>query len=75
MRDARPGGVPTVIDRIAVQRLLAEGAQLLDVLAPEEYAEAHIAGAINIHLKRLHAKSAGGLDRSRPVIVYCHDFT
>ena len=74
MRDARTSAVPRVIDRDSVQRLVAEGAQLLDVLSPEEYADAHIDGAINIPLKRLDARSAGVLDRTRPVITYCHDF-
>jgi rhodanese-related sulfurtransferase len=66
--------MPTVIDRETVIRLLGEGAQLVDVLAPEDYADAHIAGAINIHLKTLNARSAGVLDRARPVITSCHDF-
>jgi rhodanese-related sulfurtransferase len=66
--------MPRVIDRVQVQRLVAEGAQLVDVLEPEEYADAHIPGAINIHLKRLNAKSLSALDRGRAVIVYCHDY-
>ena len=74
MRIARTPAMPTVVDRATVQRLLGDGAQLVDVLEPEEYADAHIAGAINIHLKRLNARTVSGLDRARPVIVYCHDY-
>jgi rhodanese-related sulfurtransferase len=74
MRDARTFFVPERIDRDGVQRLVAEGAQLVDVLSPEEYADAHIDGAINIPLKRLDRRSAGALDRAKPVITYCHDF-
>ncbi len=66
--------MPTVIDRDTVVRLLSEGAQLLDVLEPEEFADAHIAGAINIHLKTLNARTIGVLDKARPVITSCHDF-
>ena len=66
--------MPTPIDRNEVQRLLAEGAQLVDVLAEAEYADEHIAGAINIPLKTLDAETARQLDRGRPVIVYCHDY-
>jgi len=66
--------VPKTIDRRVVQRLVAEGAQLVDVLAPQEHEDAHITGAINIHLKRLDARSASVLDRARPVITYCHDY-
>jgi len=67
--------VPTVIDRDGVIRLLAEGAQLLDVLEPDDYAGAHIAGAINIHLKKMNARGTSVLDKARPVITSCHDFT
>ncbi len=66
--------MPTLVDRETVIRLLAEGAQLVDVLAPEEHAEAHIAGAINIHLKELNSQTSGVLDKSRAVITSCHDF-
>ena len=34
------------IERDEVQRLLAEGAQLLDVLSEREYAEEHLADAV-----------------------------
>jgi rhodanese-related sulfurtransferase len=61
------------IARDDVQRLLAAGAQLVDVLAREEYEEDHLPGAINIPLEELDRETAGRLDRSRPVIVYCHD--
>jgi len=72
--DALTGHVPTVIDRDTVVRLLDEGAQLVDVLDPEEFADAHIEDAINIHLKTLNARTTGVLDKARPVITSCHDF-
>jgi rhodanese-related sulfurtransferase len=56
-----------------LQRLLAQGAQLVDVLPADEYADEHLPGAVNIPLKELDAESAGRLDRSRPVVTYCHD--
>jgi rhodanese-related sulfurtransferase len=56
-----------------VQRLINEQAQLVEVLPPAEYAEAHLPGAINIPLKELDAERAGVLDGSRAVIVYCWD--
>ena len=64
----------TAIDRDQVQRLVAEGAQLVDVLPAEEYADAHLPGAINLSLWSLDRRAAGRLERTRPVIVYCHDF-
>ena len=51
---------------------MAEGAQLVEVLPPEEYEEEHLPGAVNIPLRRL-GERAGELDRDRAVIVYCHD--
>ncbi len=64
----------TEIDRHDVQRLVAEGAQLVDVLPAEEYAAEHIAGAISIPLKELNRATAARLDPPRPVIVYCWDY-
>jgi rhodanese-related sulfurtransferase len=57
-----------------MRRLLDQGAQLVDVLEPEEYAHSHLPGAVNIPLKQLTETSAAQFDRSRPVIVYCSDF-
>ena len=66
--------MPKDIDRREVQRLLLGGAQLVEVLPPEEYREGHLPGAINIHLKKLDAQAARQLNAQRPVITYCHDF-
>jgi rhodanese-related sulfurtransferase len=57
-----------------VKQLLQQGAQLVDVLGEEEFASDHLPGAINIPLKRLDEKTVAGLDRKRPVLVYCNDF-
>ena len=66
--------MPRGIDRNEVQRLIDEGAQLVEVLPPAEYAEEHLPGAINIPLKELKRETTRQLDRQRPVIVYCHDY-
>ncbi len=65
----------TGIKRGEVQRLLAKGAQLVEVLPAEDYAWLHISGAINLPLKELGKLAGAALDRERPVIVYCHEFT
>jgi rhodanese-related sulfurtransferase len=62
------------IGRDEVQRLVAAGAQLVEVLPRPEYEEEHLPGAINIPLKELNAASARQLERDAPVIVYCNDF-
>ncbi len=63
------------IGRSEVQRLVAEkDAQLVEVLPAPEYEQEHLPGAINIPLKELNRETALQLDRTRPVIVYCHDY-
>jgi phage shock protein E len=57
-----------------VKQLLEQGAQLVDVLAADEFEHDHLPGAINIPLKMLDATTAARLDRNRPVLVYCNDF-
>jgi rhodanese-related sulfurtransferase len=65
----------TVIDRAEARRMLAsEHAQLIDVLPREDFESEHIPGALNLPLKELGPKTAAGLDRERPLIVYCDDF-
>ena len=66
--------MPTEIDLDELQRLLRdEAAQLLEVLPEREFEQEHLPGAINVSLKKLTAETAAGLDRSRPIIVYCWD--
>ena len=66
--------MPIPIDRDEVRRLLAGGAQLVEVLPHEEFEEEHLPGAINIPLKTLDAETTRRLERERPVTVYCHDY-
>jgi rhodanese-related sulfurtransferase len=56
-----------------LKRLIDDGAQLVEVLPAAEYAEEHLPGAINIPFKQLDSTTAGGLVRTRPVVVYCWD--
>jgi len=64
--------MPTRIGRDELQELTGQGAQLVEVLPADDYDWAHLPGAVSLPLKQLDAR-AGQLDRSRPVIVYCHD--
>jgi rhodanese-related sulfurtransferase len=65
--------MPKPIDRFEVQRLLQAGAQLVEVLPPEEYEEEHIPGAISLPLRRIESQARDRLDPARPVVVYCFD--
>lgn len=66
--------MPQVVDREEVQKLVAEGAQLVDVLPRQEYEEQHLPGAISIPLKEIDSEAVQKLDRNRPVITYCFDY-
>ena len=66
---------PVPIERTRLQELMADGAQLVEVLPREEYDERHLPGAINLPLKELNRETAMRLDRSQAVVVYCYDFT
>jgi rhodanese-related sulfurtransferase len=56
-----------------LKELLADGAQLVEVLPPEEYAELRLPGAVSIPLKALDAQTTAQLDRRKAVVVYCWD--
>jgi len=62
------------IDYAELRGLLDAGAQLVEVLPAEEYAEEHLPGAISIPLKELDAETTAALDRRVPVITYCWDW-
>jgi rhodanese-related sulfurtransferase len=63
-----------VIGRAELRYMLAESAQLVEVLPREEYDAEHISGAMCIPLKEIARSALDRLDRNRPVIVYCEDF-
>jgi rhodanese-related sulfurtransferase len=68
--------MPIEIDAAEVQRLVREeSADLVEVLPEAEFREEHLPAARNIPLKQLTDAAVGALDRSRPIIVYCHDDT
>jgi rhodanese-related sulfurtransferase len=65
--------MPTNIEREGVRRLVAEGAQLVEVLPKEAFDEQHLPGAIHLPLRKIEAGASATLDPERPVIVYCWD--
>jgi rhodanese-related sulfurtransferase len=65
--------MPTNIDRNEVQRLVREGAQLVEVLPAKVYEREHLPGALNLPLTHLNRQGIAMLQQDRPVIVYCHD--
>lgn len=65
--------MPQDVDREELQRLVGQGAQLVEVLPLEEYEEEHLPGAIHLPLRGIETDAGSLLDRRRPVIVYCWD--
>ena len=65
--------MPSQVDIAALDRLLADGAQLVEVLPSTEYTREHLPHAVNLPLVELDESSAAALDRGRAVVVYCWD--
>ncbi len=58
------------VSREEAQKLVEEGAQLVDVRADHEWSAGRIAGAKHLPLAELPGRT-GELDRERPVVLYC----
>jgi rhodanese-related sulfurtransferase len=65
--------MPQDIDREGVRKLIAGGAQIVEVLPAREFEEDHLPGAISLPLRRLETEARDALDPARAVIVYCWD--
>jgi rhodanese-related sulfurtransferase len=62
------------VDTNEVERRLAQGVQLLEVLPDDAFRKEHLPGARNIPMADLTREVAErDLDPDRPVIVYCYD--
>ncbi len=57
------------VDGRTAHQLVHDGATLVDVRTPEEYAAKHIDGAINVPVDDLATHDFGGKDKS--IVVYC----
>jgi rhodanese-related sulfurtransferase len=58
------------VSREEAQKLVEEGAQLVDVRAYHEWEAGRIPGATHVPLAEL-AERTGEIDRDRPVVLYC----
>lgn len=66
--------MPESINRNEVQTLIKNGAQVVEVLGPKEYAWAHLPQAINIPLWHFNPDRTAALKRDGSIIVYCNDY-
>jgi len=62
------------VSRDEAQKLIEDGAQLVDVRADHEWGAGHIAGAKHLPLAEL-AQRTDELDPERPVVLYCRGGT
>ena len=62
------------ISRDEAQKLIEDGAQLIDVRADHEWEAGRIAGATHLPLAEL-AERTGEIDKDRPVVLYCRGGT
>jgi rhodanese-related sulfurtransferase len=58
------------VSREEAQKLIDEGAQLVDVRADHEWEAGRISGATHLPLDELPQRT-GELDKDRPVLLYC----
>jgi rhodanese-related sulfurtransferase len=58
------------VSREEAQKLIEDGAQMIDVRTDHEWEVGRIAGATHLPLDEL-AQRAGEIDRERPVVLYC----
>ena len=54
------------------RKLVADGARLVDVRSPEEYAAGHIDGAVNIWVSQLTEHLSELEPKDKPIVLYCH---
>jgi phage shock protein E len=60
---------PGQVDGAAAHKLVQDGAVLVDVRSPDEYATKHIDRAINVPADGIATHDFGGKDK--PVVLYC----
>jgi rhodanese-related sulfurtransferase len=60
----------TELEPALVAKLIAEGAELIDVRRPYEYEGGRLAGSRNVEMNELTA-AAESIPRDRPVLFYC----
>jgi rhodanese-related sulfurtransferase len=58
------------VSREQAQKLVADGAQLIDVRTEHEWEAGRIAGASHLPLAELPERT-GEIDKDRPVVLYC----
>jgi phage shock protein E len=53
------------------RQLVAEGAVLVDVRSPGEFAGGHLPGALNVPVSDVRRQAAALVEQGKPIVVYC----
>ena len=74
---SQPASQPAAVEKIDVEKFDALRTQadqvVLDVRTPAEFADGHVAGAINLPISKQPFDDAiAKLDKSKSYLVYCH---
>jgi len=67
----KQGMASSFIESDQAHALVTDGAALIDVRSPEEFASGHIEGARNIPVGEIGARASEVGDKEAPVVVYC----
>ncbi|HZR10155.1 MAG TPA: rhodanese-like domain-containing protein [Myxococcales bacterium] len=59
------------VDGPTAKQLVADGARLVDVRAPDYYAKGHIEGAINIPWQQIEVRAEEIGPITTPIVLYC----
>ncbi|CAG5006118.1 Thiosulfate sulfurtransferase GlpE [Dyadobacter sp. CECT 9275] len=62
-------------DKTDFKSLVDQGARIVDVRSPQEFASGHVEGSINIPLDAINAKVASLQKDGKPVITCCRSGT
>ncbi len=65
--------MPKDIERDEVQRLMQNGARVVEVLPHADYDQFHLPGALSIPLETITRETTAQLTKDQPIITYCHD--
>lgn len=66
-----PAPPPGVVDGQTARALVAAGVRVLDVRTPAEYAQGHVADALNIPVDEIGRRATEIGPRDAPVLLYC----
>jgi rhodanese-related sulfurtransferase len=58
---------------VQAERLIADGARILDVLPADVYRKVHLPGATSLPLETFEPSQVGSYDKTESLIVYCFD--